>query len=809
MAPKQDDKDPGEGTRIDRFALLLEGWSEDLAASFRIWQSRWESFSDRFSPSFPLITFIGILLAMVLAWSGQVMTHVATGGTSPGPGSYGLVPFLSRILLAGEGGGGAWLLILPAMLLLFLLFLFGSGLRRSVPIFQALHLQKESTSPHVYRPARISQFFWFAGFLGSVGLFTVLYLFVLASSRAEAFHPLFGPTTRTDLFLGWFYSWFGLIHRPGWWFPFLVYLLVVPTMVLGLVCWTRMRGISWKDDVVALPSRNPMGLIQWPLAGVVAIVSTIVALKNVGEFPVVIQQDDGIGAWFGMLLTAPGSNVNIFGNDWLPYPSVLPRGFTTALAGNSTEVLRATSALVGGFTILAAFFCYRAIFPMVTSLLLLVLTAASYHVSHFARVGTMHIDTLLYVFLLLGLLLRGELMPPGPRRTLVYLLSGSLAGFLFAQYPAAKLGLMILGLLLVLRVFAQPDFFRHRVKDFGLLLFALIVMATPFHVQFGPQPDRSREVYLLERHNLQSEFRRLERDGYDIRTLDQLLLHHYRNALGVFHDRRDNSHNFSTPFPAASPLVAALSLLGLAVFLARFRSTIAILCVGIFLGACFFGGATRFGPLPPSSSRMITLVPILMIAAGIPILLAEQSFSEFLRRLGRRNITPRFLYLLAGILVAWVILHEVRTNRALYIRVATDPGLHGNAWMMASTQLQRFVESHRPSPDIIYQFGVNETANQTYLHNNYFLPPTHGRRFWISREDSLHPDDVIHPGRTWFIAEESRLDELDKIRYHFPGGRVLYPPPVPMPEVGSFFVIYEVDIHDRPGRVQNAWPWWK
>lgn len=471
-----------------------------------------------------------------------------------------------------------------------------------------------------------------------------------------------------------------------------------------------------------------------------------------------------------------------------------------------------TSAVMGGLTLLAAFFFYRALFPTVTSLVLLLLTATSHHVYHFSRVGTMHIDSLLGVFLLLGVIFRAELAPPGPRRAVLYILAGAIAGFSIGLYPASRIGLLMVGLLVVLRLFAQPDLFRQRVKDFLLMLTMFAVMAAPFVLAPTGNSDRASQVYLLQRDNIQSEFQRLDAVGEPAQSVDEVLARHFRNAVGVFHDRRDNSHNYSTPFPASSPLVAALSLLGLAVYILKFRSTLAIFSVVVFVVACFWGGALRFGPLPPSSSRMITLVPILMVTAGIPVLILEQTFRETMRRFGRRfhgDSRARVPFLaVAGVLLLWMVLHEIRLNRAFHIRTANDIQLPGNGWMLGSTQLQRFVESHRPSPDVIYHLGVSKTANQSYIHNDYFLPHTFGRRYWVPLGKEMTPDDFFHPGRTWFVIEDIRMGELAAIQEMFPGGRILEPPPVPIEGVGSFYLIYEVYIHDRRGRVQVAWPWW-
>ncbi|MCC5875169.1 MAG: hypothetical protein JJU11_03015 [Candidatus Sumerlaeia bacterium] len=808
-----DGNDPGKVNGGDRFALLLEGWSEDLAATWRILQSRWEAFHEDHRHHFPLLTTIILLVVIALAWTGQSIIHHFVGGSPPGPGAYSLVPFVSHIVLSEPSVTLGRFLILLSMVIVALVFLFGSGIGRNAAVFRALHLEKEPPTPHYYRPSRTARFWWFLGFLAVACVFVFTCLFVLASARFDIFHlPMHREIGWGDQFLAAWYRLLGLDDRPAWWLPAFVYILLVPIGLLLMYCWTRLRGVAWRDEVATLPGKRPTGVVEWSLAGFIAVIFTLFALHQVGSYPAAIQQDDGIGARYGMMLVMPGSSTNIFADDWLPYPSLLPRALTSLMAGHSTEVLRLTSAVMGGFTILAAFFCYRGVFPVITSLVLLILTASSHHVYHFSRVGTMHIDSLLGVFLILGLMFRAEVAPPGPKRSVLYILAGALGGLSMGLYPASRIGVMMIALFVFLRVFGQPDLFRHRVKDLMLLLVTLVVMAAPFQLAKTPGDDRSQQIYLLERSNIHFEFQRLDAAGESAGSVDEVLARHFRNAVGVFHDRWDNSHNYSTPFPASSPLVAALSLLGLAVYILRFRSTLAILSIVVFLGACFWGGALRFGPAPPSSSRMITLVPILMLAAGVPILLLEQSGWEALRRFNRRfkgeALHQRIFLVVAGLLLVWLVVHEIRLNRAMHLRMANDVRLHGNGWMLGSTELQRFMESHRPSPDVIYHLGVNETANQTYIHNDYFLPHTIGRRHWIGIGEELTPDDITHPGRTWFIVEDVRMEELAGIQEMFPGGRILEPPPVPIEGVGSFYVIYEVNIMDREGKVQVTWPWW-
>lgn len=791
-----------------RAGAFLRGTVEEVGIGLRIWRSRWEVMGDRFAPWRPFF-FPGLLiLSISLAWLAQSSLHVLVGGTPPGSEAYGLVPGFGALLTEAPTWSRAVCLYTVAIAVFLLAVMVAPRGMRSLP-GGIVHLEGEPFSPLRRRPERGVRVLFGALLLIGVPFFLLLHLFVLATARIDVFPAILTPKDLPGRMLLWAVSFLPVENRPSWAMAYGLYLLQLPVLGFLVHAWGRWRGLPWRVPRMSHLSPPRRVWWEWPAAGIVAIIFTLVALHRVEVVPYVIQQDDGIGARFSQELVRPGSTMNIFGNDWIPNPAVAPRGVTIALFGNSNAVLRQTSAVIGGMTMLAAFFCYRALFAAGTSLALLLLTALSFHAAHFARVGTMHIDSLLAMFLALGVFFRAELSGPGPRRTALYGAAGALVGICHGLYPASRLSAITIGGMLVVRLFFQAEPGRRRLFDLGFLIFCALVFIAPFKAYNGPSVDRANEVYLLSQPHLQNEFVRLEQIGRPVDSVQELVAHHLKNALGVFHYRSDNSHNLSSPFPAASPLVASLSLLGGALLLLRFRSWLALVCLGTYLGACLFGGALRFGPHAPSSSRMITLVPILMIAAGVPLSLLGRALrgaaAAAPARLGQ--FAPLFVpVVVAGFL--WVLAQEAWTNRALYQRCLNDPSLRYNAWMSHSTELQRFVESRVPAPDVIHHFGADFVANQSYYHNDFLLPHTVGRRFWIPPGESFNPARGLYPGTTWFIFHRTRLGELSPIREAFPGGRILIPPPVDIHGYPSRYVIYEYFNGWAPGPVHPVWPWW-
>lgn len=799
-------RDPDTGFRpggriVRRAGLLCRGLAGEAAVLARIWIAWGEGRR-------PFLAPLLLVLSICLAWVAQAAIHVLVGGTPPGGGSYSLIPGLGSWITGGASWPAAlYIYALAAVLLLMGVLLLPAG-ERIIP-GGINHLEGEPASPlRGPSPGRGRPVHLWAVGAGALALLFI-HAIILSTARVDLYWGGYVPPDRLGRFLAGLSAIPGLGSRPSWKVAYGLHLIQLPLLILLVLAWARWRGLPWKTARMAHLEPPTRRLWEWPVVGMVAVAFLLASLHRVEDVPYIIQQDDGIGGRFSLELSRPGSFMNVFGHDWIPNPAVIPRAITVELFGNSNNVLRYTSCLVGAFAMLAAFFCYRALFGVATSLALLLLTALSFHTGHFARVGTMHIDGLLVMFLTLGVFLRAELAAPGPRRMALYGVSGALVGIAYNLYPASRLSAIAVGGMLVVRLLAQRDLWRHRLPDILFLLFCMALFLHPFHVYNGPRVDRAAEVRLLTQPHLQNEFLLLEEIGQPVESVGGLIAHHMKSALGVFHYQRDNSHNLSSPFPAASPLVAALSLLGGILLLVRFRSWLALLCLGTFAAACFFGGAILFGPHAPSSSRMITLVPILMIAAGLPLSLlfsALRGAGEALAFRGRRAHLAAIALLAATGL--WVLAQEAAMNRALYLRILTDPFLQYNAWMSHSTELQRFTEARVPAPDVVHHFDVDEVANQTYYHNDFLLPHTVGRRFWIPPGVDFNPLDARYPGTNWFIFHWARVGELEAVREAFPGGRLLTPAPVAIHGYPSRYVVYEYFNASAPGPVQPVWPWW-
>lgn len=726
----------------------------------------------------------------VLAYVAQSRLHLIVGQTPPQADAFwpAWLP-AAGFLAEGSMRGVAMLYAVGALMMAGSLAAIGlmAGWH---PMATPIHLGPEPAAQAAPGPttARRAWQGW-GGALAALSAMVLLYIYTIASARADLFPVLqYFPARRMDRMLAGFYRLLGLDARPNWWSPLVAWLGVVPLGALALALVARRLGWRWESTAT---TRRPW---EWVVVGLVACVALVGFLHRIEDRPYVIQQDDGIGARFGHFIAAPQSRANVFANDWLPNVCVVPRGIATNLAGNHNPPLRYTSALVGAVALVAAWWCYRGLFGAGVSMVLLLLTASSAHFGHFARVGTMHIDSLLWIYILLAVWIRWEQSPAGARRLVLAWLAGATAGMTFALYPATQIGAVGVAMMVALRVMFQRDFWATRAVDVAVIALAAVMMMAPMRIIPGAKASRENEVYLLAHPILHYEFLKPEMQALGINNVHRLVLHHWINAMGVFHYKRDNSHNYSTPFPAASPTVAVLSAVGALLLLLRCRSWLAFLVLGWFLTGTFLGGAIRFGPYAPSSSRLLVLLPILFIAAGVTLDQAARGAWVVRQRMGvwttlqRRGLAAAVI---AGMVV--VLGADWRLNRLMYERTVTDPTLMYNDWMGPSTQLQRLIESTTPKADYVYHIGAYGFADITFLHNDFLMPETIGRRWYLPEGMLPALADLPESGRIWFIVDKPRLRDFDTLRSQLKFSRVLRSEPLPFGWMPAVYTIFELD----------------
>ncbi len=757
----------------------------------------------------PVVAVVLAIFAAFLATCLQAALHVATGGTPPPPSGYTLLGPIGGALIGAMANTAVFSTVLVVAFASFggaTVLLLRAGWRSSA--LASVHLEGERSCPLRCRPP---------GFLPGAGylaiaitaslLFVYTALFAMASARADAFALPPDVQTLSDRLLRLVYTVSGLSVRPNWWLPLLAHLAAPVFAMAAIWGFARVAGFPFAPGTRRHDDPPPRALWEWGVVASMCVLALLTFLWRLGDWPWVIMQDSGIGARFGFDLVREGSQRNVFADPWIPNICFVPRALAAEAVGNLTLPLRLVSALVSSIGLVVAWLLYRSFFRAPTALALLFLTLSSHHVFHYSRMGTMHIDNLYWAVALLLLLRRAEFAPAGPWRLAVYTAVGAVAGFGFGLYPGAKLGMVAVATVVALRAFAQPDYWRCRWIDHAFMVAMALVMIAPHLLVPEAGARRDLETYLLRGDVLMREFARPGVADAGILTVEQLTARRMIDAVGLFHFRADNSHNYTSLFPLAGPLVGGLSLLGLALMLVHFRSWLTILLGVTFLAGCWLGGALRIVPDPPSSSRLMVLAPVLFLAAGVALDVVISAVGLLVTRLGwpYRQSRDGLVVLVAGIvLLLLVLLRDAATNQALYRRWNNEPRLMYHSWMMQSTQLLRYWESRGGRPERLIQFDVDTYANQTFLHMDYYWPDSAGKRIWVPENQGLEPEMVPETGLVWFVVHDDRRRMLDPIRNLYPGGRSVRIPPPPFEGYGKGYTIYEVRLPRDPATESSS-----
>jgi hypothetical protein len=216
-----------------------------------------------------------------------------------------------------------------------------------------------------------------------------------------------------------------------------------------------------------------------------------------------------------------------------------------------------------------------------------------------------------------------------------------------------------------------------------------------------------------------------------------------------------------------------------------------------FLGA-FLGGALLTGPDPPSSTRLLSLLPAVAIAAGAAVDRIVGAFRACVplavANAKRGWRAPALPTMMVGVaLLVWAGLSEISTNLDLYGRFLRDPTLWFHTSMGARTELQRFLMNHAPQPDYIYQFVPPwQNTGLAAVRDTYWLENLKTAPIRIDAWEDFKPATLPDKGSLLFVLHEARMEELDKLRRLVPGGRIFLTEPLNFPNAKSHYLVYEI-----------------
>jgi 4-amino-4-deoxy-L-arabinose transferase-like glycosyltransferase len=496
----------------------------------------------------------------------------------------------------------------------------------------------------------------------------------------------------------------------------------------------------------------------WWIAAVagVTLVAAVVRLAGLSDLPPGLHGDE---AWTGL------DARRIHADGWIGVYVTSARGqpagplywvaAVTALIPLNETTIRASMALLGVFTVPAAFFAFSAMFNRRTALAgTAVLAVMDWHF-HFSRTAFLVTAWPLMEMLALGFLFAG--LRSG--RWYWWPLAGAALGlgfYTYNAYPLFALGVaMFLGWLLVRR----SESLRARLLKIGLLVTAAVIVALPF-VRYVADPhsyyfDHQRFVstFKTEEWKSGSTGDRAGIIGADVRDYGAALLW----------ESRPDAVDATNTSPLLDPITAMLAAAGVIVLLYRRRNEASVLVVLMLLLIPVAAIATQEGV----ARRTLGVTPFIAVAAGVAIdaLLARAATSTVMRRRAATGAMALALLAITALnLRAYFVVFAGSYSARYTYATELDNAAH---WIR---------DNVRPDQEVYFYSG---RWSYTYETVRFVAPDARGE----DRSTQYSPiaqDYVKRFGDVPLLTNRARgvvyvflqpyLDQADKVAALYPGG---------------------------------------
>jgi hypothetical protein len=544
----------------------------------------------------------------------------------------------------------------------------------------------------------------------------------------------------------WLVLWAGWVARQperiDFTAPFWAWLVGVCSFVMAFVPrfsiadeWTRLTSwlSSHRCEVVSL--------------AVLLLVALAIRAIDLEHIPANLGGDEGTQGVAALQLLGPPL-ANPFSTGWFSVPtmSFLAYGASMRIFGQSVAGLRALSALVGTGTVLTTFLLVRELWGRrVAWLATVALTFSHYHI-HFSRLGSNQVFDGLCVTLSLWLLVRARRL----RQAVYFALAGVVVGLGWYGYFGARLVGIIVICYLAWRLVVEYRFLSRYGWLTVVLLGAVLVVTAPLLLHYVNYPheltSRARQVSVVASGWLARE------QVITGRSAASLLFQQLWRSISAFNYTLDPTFWYHPSIPTLDFVSGGLFVLGLLWTTVRCRwPNNGLLLIWFWLG---LGLGWVMTENPPSSQRMIVLVPALATLVGLGL--------NWLMEWGQLILGLSWGRLAVGLLFVVAIL-----NLRYYFLVYTPTRVYGNPTAEVATELGRYlarqednyvVHFHAP-PSMYWDFGT--LAFMARGVEGVDVPPA-GEEEW--------PEPDPNRGvRFVFLAE--RRNELDAIRERYPGGR--------------------------------------
>jgi 4-amino-4-deoxy-L-arabinose transferase-like glycosyltransferase len=536
-------------------------------------------------------------------------------------------------------------------------------------------------------------------------------------------------------------------------------------LVLSLI-WLRnpippfFGTILWLASLVSLvlafigqPGTETVGereaLQRWELIalGFVVVVGFLLRSYNLEFLPPSLHGDEaetGLQA----IKIMEGQVDDLFSTGWydLPVLGFAAHAVSMWVFGIDVFGLRMASVIFGTLSLVPFYFLVRFLFRKQTAVISTTLLAVSHWYVHFSRLGINYIQTPFFELLALYFLLRALRFGKG----LDFVWSGLAVGFGLYTYYASRLVPLLILAFLAYRALSEKGFLRSNYRGMALMVAAAFFAFAPLSLHFidhgGQFISRTRGVFIFNSHNL-DHFSHAYHTRDPLRVLWIQTVH----TLSAFNYQGDTSGQYGFQEPILDFYTSAFSVLGLAYSLSQWRRW-----KHFFLNLWFWATIATGNILTvdaPASPRLVGVVPVLFIFAGLVLDKTREQLSQAFRPEGKRYFA--LVTLLTLLLIAY-------TNGDAYLNRYIGKQMP----MSGSTELARYIRYLGPgyrtyllgAPHLYFGFSairfIARGSEGVDVHNVADAVPI---RSEVEKEAA-------------FILLPSHLDALSFIRHYYPNG---------------------------------------
>ena len=309
-----------------------------------------------------------------------------------------------------------------------------------------------------------------------------------------------------------------------------------------------------------------------------------------------------------------GLQSHVVGVGWfyIPRLAFLPYAASMWLFGNNLFGLYMTSVIMGTLNLLTTYLLVWRLFDR-HRLAALATAITAIHAGHieYSRIAGF-MDAWFFGYLALLLVVDGL----RARRTISLALAGVLVGLCLQTYPASRIIVLILAVLVVYAYFFRRTWVTKNWTGLGWLVIGALIAIGPNLVYFGHDwqtyIQRAREVSILDPGVIGHLKYTYNTDSFTVVVWEQI-----KRSLLMFNYYTDNSAHFGYPHPMFNSFISPLLVLGLGYGLLRWRKLGMVLVLSSFGLILVLGGIMTANA--PTWSRLVGIMPLAALLIAVPL----------------------------------------------------------------------------------------------------------------------------------------------------------------------------------------------